>query len=321
MTWLVQHASFLIVVLSALGAAVMSAVVVAYGFTPPRGDDDDRESVSATDPRALLTMRLGHAMATLCFALIVVLAILAQLRPAAPRVAADQQAEIARLRAEVERVGARLRETVASVDDKLAASGSRRTADKDQSRPMATVERAEQASAPPPRPPAQAQAPSASPTAPTTTADRPGSSPTAPSARRTHRDQPTAALDVPATPSRTRPLTPAQPPVPPVSGRLGRLVTTVGDVRVEVNRNTEGAEGSHVTAYTARLSDTSGRPLVASDVVLVGRMADGSRAAAALDPTPTPGVYSALVAARPEGPHNLVLQVKLETLRLEVPLD
>lgn len=348
MAWLVQHTLLAIVVLSALGAAVTSAVIVAYGFTPPREDDELEPEERGADARPLLVTRLGHAIATVCFALIVVLAVLAQLAPSGTRDGSDQRAEIAALRANVQHLDAQLRDTLTAVDEKVAAAASPALPDTGQAKRQTTTEQptvtpaeestAERRGGSSGEPATAAEPPSRSRPAPRPRSARrdarpPLDLPSPPRSRPLGSSGSVAAPSVPRTLSESRPLpststeAPAEPArtlssaATPAPGKPGRLLTTVGDVHVELSRNREGGGADRVTSYTARLSDLAGRPIVASDVSLVGRMTDGTRAEASLDPTSTPGVYTARLVARPEGPHDLVLQVKLDTRRLEVPLE
>src|SRR5262249_4944680 len=119
-----------IIVLTSVGAFLMCLLVIRYGF-------GGREMETDGDARRLLMIRVGHALAGVCFAgaaLLAVVALPALTRPpalpaapmavpapATPAAARDEQAQ------EIGRLRDALHQTQIEIDDKLAAIDSRVT--------------------------------------------------------------------------------------------------------------------------------------------------------------------------------------------------
>lgn len=108
-----------IIVLSALGALSVCLLVARYGL--PTGDESPEAA-----PRRLLVIRLGHALAAVCFAAVAMLAVVA-LRarippgPAAPATADGvASGEVARLTDELRRLEARVSRHLTALEERVS---------------------------------------------------------------------------------------------------------------------------------------------------------------------------------------------------------
>ena len=106
----------------------------------------------------------------------------------------------------------------------------------------------------------------------------------------------------------------AQPESPPA-----RTARAAGPPRVELDAQSEGANGNRAITYTARVWDPGGRPVANARVTLHGWMPNGSNLDAALGSTATPGTYRGTATVGPATPGNLRVRVMYDGARFEIP--
>lgn len=334
MSQLAHYALPAIVLVSALGAIVMCALVVRYGFADALDDEQPEARVNR-----VLRTRLGHAFAGVCFAVAAVLATLvmvARPAPPAPAVAAGGGAPApAAAGDDLRDATTRLTGEIAALERRLAATPAPPRAGEPAASPPsldataapALPRAAERAGAPPapaaPRPPAPA-AVRPSPAAPrildTEAIDLPPRAAPAPEARAA----PARSTPAPAA-ARVNPRAPAAAAgvsagvaVEPaeIAGGARALTTTIEGVRVEMEMTPAGAGAR----YTVRLFDAAGRPLPDAAVTLQGRASDGTTVQAPLERRGEPGVYRADLVATPDGPRDWRLRVVQRDKRFEIAL-
>jgi hypothetical protein len=227
-----------IILASALGALIVAMLLFRYGFGPY--EDEEPEETE----RRLMTVRVGHGAAALCFASVAILAVAAWAgrpgeRAAGPLVAGSSDvSQMERLTAEVQRLEERLDRELARVEERLAAA----------TLPPATTPRGDVAT------PRETTPPRASPPA------RPAERPRASRAPARESETPTAL---------------------PGDATARRMQATVQGVRVDVE--TRPDPGGEIV-YTIRLLDAGNRALPGMDVSLHGSRADGSSLQAELEP-------------------------------------
>lgn len=265
----------------------MCLLVIRYGFTSREMELDDEEA------RRLAMIRIGHAVAAVCFAGAALLAIVALPARTAPRTSSaaeipspspstvppaleEQAQEIARLRDA-------LHQTQLEMDEKLSAVESR------------VANLAGRVSAEPPttqRPPASSRP----------QAER------APRAARAAGPPPTAVARRPAASDDVY----ALPSGATAHHFRARVQGVNVDVQTRVARDNE-------TVYLVRLLDETNRPITGADVKLVGQRGDGTPVLATLEPTGEPGVHRGGVPTPGEGA-DLRLRVVGTSRRFEVSL-
>lgn len=301
MSALIRYALPGIIVLSALGALLMSLLVVRYGF--PTGDEDPGES-----NRRLLVTRVGHALAGVCFAAAAILAVVA-LPARVPAPAAPGTADagaVARLAEDVRRIEDRLNRELATIEERMSEARS--------ARPERAV------AEPPPgaeTPPVVARAPVAT-TPPV--AGRPAITERPPAAGPLPSSRPNRPPGRPAAP----PALPVPPPTArgeeasalPADARLRVLRATVQNVHVDV-RSRPGPGG---TEWLVQLTDGGGRPLTGADVTLHGRTASGEPVEVSLQPAAELGAYRGLLPGRGSVPDDLRLRVVRHNKRFDLSL-
>jgi hypothetical protein len=293
-----------IIVLSGLGALLVSLLIVRYGF--PTGDEDPEES-----NRRLIITRFGHAAAAVCFAASAILAVVAlPARAPAPVTSAAGGADptqVAQLAADVHRLEERLDDQLAAFERRLsqaqAMAAERRMAEP---RPAAEPPAAQAAPArvtppvarmPPAVEPPAVTEPSPAPPPPAPRASRPPRRPMAPPmSAPPFGDEAAAAL--------------------PGEARLHQLRATIRSVHVDV-RSRPGPGG---TEWVVHLTDVAGRPLTGADVVLHGRTAGGAAVEVALPPAAEPGAYRVRLPGRRGAPDDLRLRVVRHDKRFDLSL-
>jgi hypothetical protein len=303
---LIRYALPGIIVLSALGALLMSLLVVRYGF--PTGDEDPGES-----NRRLLVTRVGHALAGVCFAAAAILAVVAVPArvpaPAAPDTA--DAGAVARLAEDVRRIEDRLNRELATIEERLSEARSA-------PRERAVAEPPSGAETPPvvARPPVAATPPVVARSRvagrPAVT-ERPPAAPL-PSSRPNHppgRPAAPAALPVPPPTARGEDASAL-----PADARLRVLRATVQNVHVDV-RSRPGPGG---TEWLVQLTDGGGRPLAGADVTLHGRTASGEPVEVSLQAAAEPGAYRGLLPGRGGMPDDLRLRVVRHDKRFDLSL-
>ena len=105
----------------------------------------------------------------------------------------------------------------------------------------------------------------------------------------------------------------------PAESSRARTPRAAGPPRVELNAQTEGANGNRAITYTARIWDAAGRPVQRARVTLHGWMPNGSNLDTALDSTATPGTYRGTATVGPATPGNLRVRVMYDGARFEIP--
>lgn len=97
-------------------------------------------------------------------------------------------------------------------------------------------------------------------------------------------------------------------------------MTEANGVRFDLRSAPDRPVRDRKTAYTVRLVDATGKPIIDARVTVTGRMADGMSAAAPLRPAGEPGIYRGEILFTMDGPWELTIRVVRSTDRVEIPL-
>jgi len=346
---LIPYALPAVVLVTALGALVTAFVMVRWGSS--RADealDEDLEGESDEASRRLVWMvrreraarrerafRAGHTVAVVCFATATVLVVTALAsgiirRPATLIQGPDVEAR----NAPVKEAQARLEERVRALEERLtvaearvmvppAASAGPETAPSSPAEERTTPPAPAETTAPPASPAAKpepatsppASLPSRAPTSPRTRPSQRDAAPSVTVAPRSRPGSPPATTGERAETRRPANATSALP-----RGVTATSRTTVGSVRLEILRDPERPAPGTPTRFTVRLSDAGGAPLVGADVLVHGRMADGSTVQTSLDPADSAGTYAGAIVITSSGPWDLRLRVARGQTAFELPL-
>jgi hypothetical protein len=289
MEGVVRFAAPGIIVSAAVGAIILCALVLKYGFAA-----DDEEEYPGDRARRVLATRLGHAVAAVCFAASAVLAVVI-LRGSAPvsapsEAASEEEAELAQLRAEVGDLRSRMQDLTSQAPAPGAPSAAETPP------PSATV-------APSPESPSPARGSSSTPPGDAGLPARSGSG----AAR---------AQSVPSPPTPIGRGGDEAPAALPAGVSPRRIASTVRDVRLEI----ESWPTPRDVNYQVRLLDVAGRPVTGAELTIDGHAVDGAPVHVLLRHTTEPGLY---LGRLPHGvdPVGLRLRVAAPTRRFELGLD
>ena len=110
--------------------------------------------------------------------------------------------------------------------------------------------------------------------------------------------------------------------VPPsvVVGRKTTTARSLGLPQAELVRNPASAAEGQREAYTVRISDTAGQPLVSAEVSLLIRMGDGTTFDVRLESTLEPGIYQGTAPLGQPVSVDLRIRVVTSDTRAEIPL-